>query len=279
VDRDGKPVRNFRVLVGFPRERREGDQSSGFFAGYSGIGVRFTAPDGRFVLTGVGAGSVYRITALADGHGAAVADRVTAVPVNRLATMEPITLQAAPPVPLRVRATTSGGKRVAGARVTLVDGEPGLDQSFSWGYHDASWENMVRGRTGADGWADFPALGFGAATVLVQAPGLARHRVGWRDGQKELTVELAPEAVVTGEVRDEAGAPLKAFYVNVHGGGDQIYTSVDPEAKGRFRLAELPAGTWNLTVRGGDGRTTLHQDQVSLKAGQTKELKITVTKE
>jgi protocatechuate 3,4-dioxygenase beta subunit len=79
VDRNGKPIRSFRIRVGLPRERQPGDQFTGFFAGYSGIGVRFTSDDGRFVLTGVGAGSVYRITVVAPGHGEAVADRVTAV--------------------------------------------------------------------------------------------------------------------------------------------------------------------------------------------------------
>src|SRR5207302_6726580 len=126
VDRDGKPIRSFRVLVGFPRERKPGDASGGFFAGYSGIGVRFTSADGSFVLTGVGAGHVYRVTALADGHGEAVVDRVTTVPVNRLAATEPVTLRAGPPVALRVQVMTTGRKPTAGARVTLVNGQPGL---------------------------------------------------------------------------------------------------------------------------------------------------------
>src|SRR5262249_45020591 len=46
IDRAGKPIRNFRILVAFPRERRKGEQTEGFFAGYSGIGVRFTSDDG-----------------------------------------------------------------------------------------------------------------------------------------------------------------------------------------------------------------------------------------
>jgi beta-lactamase regulating signal transducer with metallopeptidase domain len=274
VDRDGKPIRSFRVLVNSPRERQAGDRTGGIFAGYCGIGVRFTSADGCFVLTGVGARSVYRITALAEGHGEAVVDRVTAVPVNRLATTEPVTLRAGPPVGLRVRAMAADAKPVAGARVTLVNGQPALDQSFSWGYHDASWEDMARGRTAADGWVAFPALSFGGATVLVEAPGYGRQRVGWRNGEKELRVELAPEAVVVGEVRDAAGRPVKEFYVSLMSGGDQISTSVGSDDKGRFRIAELPAGAWTVTVRGADGLSTLHQEQVTLEAGETKELKI-----
>src|SRR5262249_29880001 len=147
LDRAGKPIRNFRVLVHFPREKKPGDKSDGFFAGYVGIGVRFTSADGSFVLTGVGAGSTYRVKALADGDGEAVVDRMVAVPVNRLKNTRPVTLRAGAPVKFRVRAVTAGGKAVPNARVTLVDGQPGLDETFTWGYDDVGWENSAHGRT------------------------------------------------------------------------------------------------------------------------------------
>jgi protocatechuate 3,4-dioxygenase beta subunit len=275
VDRDGKPIRNFRILVNSPLERHADDQSGRYFAGYCGMGVHFTSDDGSFVLTGVGAGNVFRIMAIADGHGEAVVDRVKSVPINRLSTTKPAVLRAGPPLALRVRAVTSDGKPIAQARVTLVNGQVGLDQSFSWGYHDASWEDMVRTRTGADGWARFPALSFGVATVLVQAPGYARHRFDWRNGQKELTAELAPEAVVAGVVRDGAGQPIKECYVTLSSGsGDQISASVGRSDKGRFRVTELPAGSWTLSIRGADGRATLHEDKIVLKGGETRNLKI-----
>src|SRR5262249_6360607 len=163
------------------------------------------------------------------------------VPINRLKDTQPVMLRAAKPSLLKVRAVTNDGKPIAGARITLVNGEPGLDQTFSWGYHDASWEDMIRGRTGNDGWAGFPSLSFSGATVLVQAAGYGRARIGWRGGQNELTAKLLPEGVITGEVRAPSGEPMKAYYVNVNSGGDHISLAVEPEDKGHFRIAELPA--------------------------------------
>ena len=272
VGHDGKPVRNFRVLVHFPRDRKPGEQTAGYFAGYSGVGVRFTAADGAFVLTGVGAGSVYRVQAVADGQGEAVLDRVEAVTVGRLAKTEPAVLKAAAPARLRVTATGLGDKPVAGVRVTLVDGQPELDQHFSWGYHDASWENMVRGTTDAAGMADFPVLGFAGATVLVQAPGMARRRVGWRDGANELAVKLQPEAVLAGVV---AGLPPEAadgFHVQLSGpDGDQVSATVEADAGGKFRVGELPAGKWAVSLRAVGGSRPAQRGAVTLAAGKVTE--------
>jgi hypothetical protein len=278
VSHDGKPIRSFRVLVGFPRDRRADERTEGFFAGYSGIGVRFTSPDGSFALSGVGAGCDYRVTVLAEGHGEAVAERLTALPANRLATANMPTLRAKLPGALRVTAVTSDGQLMAGARVTLVNGDVQLDKSFSWGYHNASWEDMARGRTGPDGVADFKNLRMSGCTVLVEKPGHARHRSGWRDGRKELTIKMTPEAILTGTVRDGAGKRIKECYISLLSEGDQIHTKVGPDDAGRFRVAELPAGNWNVHVRDADGNM-LQEQMVPLKAGETKELVIETKKE
>src|SRR5262249_48037554 len=219
---------------------RKGENTEGFFAGYGGIGVRFTSADGSFVLTGVGADSIYRVRALADGHDEAILDRVKAVALNRLAKATPVTLRCGPPVSLRVRAVTSKGEAVASARVTLVDGNPSLDTSFYWG--GGGWGNTVRGSTGKDGWAAFPSLSFGTATVLVEAAGYARRRLGWRKGEKELSIELPREAVLTGTIHDAAGGLLEKGYVNLKSDGDRIGATIRPVSKGRFRFNELPAG-------------------------------------
>ena len=52
-----------------------------------------------------------------------------------------------------------------------------------------------------------------------------------------------------------------------------------PDDKGRFRIAELPAGAWQVLVRAADGLSTLHQAEVKLRAGETKELQIKTKKQ
>ena len=181
VDRDGKPVRNFRILVNAPHERQVGEKFGSYFAGYCGIGITFTSDDGGFVITGLGEpGGLCRISAVADGYAEGAVDRVTSTTLAHLPPADALTIRLGPPNHLRVRAVRDGGEArpVAGARVTLVNGDPQLDREFSWGYHDASWEDMTRGRTDEQGWADFPGLACNEATVLVQAPGFGRQTAG-----------------------------------------------------------------------------------------------------
>jgi hypothetical protein len=141
-----------------------------------------------------------------------------------------------------------------------------------------SYAYVARGRTDARGQANFPALGFGGATVLVQAQGFGRRRLAWRDGQKELKVELEPEAVYAGDVHDAAGKPVEIFSVNLTANGDQIITSVGPDARGRFRLDGLPAGKWKIVIRAEDWFSILYEGTVTLGTGETRDLSIQGTR-
>ena len=90
-----------------------------------------------------------------------------------------------------------------------------------------------------------------------------------------MQVQLAPEAALAGEVREAGGEPVKAFYVRlVSDGGDQIGTSYGPDAKGRFRLGELPAGKWSIVIGREGDQKALYQETVTLGAGETRELPV-----
>jgi hypothetical protein len=274
VDRDGKPVRTFRVRLNFPQQRGPGDRLPGITVEKVNLGLTFTADDGVFLVSGLSAGGVYRVTVAADGHGEAAEDRVTAAPLNRLPAGNRPTFRLGPPAALWVRAVAAGGTAVAGALVTLVNGDPRLDTTFAWGSDDA-YRDTVRARTDDRGRAEFPALSFGGATVLVRAPGYARQRLGWRDGRRELTVELAPEALIAAEVHGPAGEPLAKGYWRLSAAtGDQVSGAIHPGDRGRFRITELPAGPWALALYGSDARTVIHHEQGTLKAGETKELTV-----
>ncbi|HYV37730.1 MAG TPA: carboxypeptidase-like regulatory domain-containing protein, partial [Gemmataceae bacterium] len=285
VDRDGKPIRNFRVFVEFPRERQKGDKLAGYFAGYSSVGVSFTSEDGSFVLSGVGAGSVYRLTAVAEGHGDGVVDRVKAVAVNHLEDALPATLKAGPLVALRVQTVGPDGKPLANAKIAMIKDWPQLDTNIIWGYDDRM--ASARGQTKADGWADFPTLSFGEATILVRAPGFARQKIAWRRGEAEFKVRLAPEAILTAEVRDAEGKPLEKHSVLIEFSTpktafvpatmDQIIGNADQDNKGLCRLAELPAGKAKVVFFDSNG-TTIHEQAVTFQAGRTLELKIQLQK-
>jgi hypothetical protein len=67
VDWEQRPVRSFRVLLGFPREHHAADKGGGFFAGFSGIGLTYTSDDGTFVVKELVAGSVQRLSVIAPG--------------------------------------------------------------------------------------------------------------------------------------------------------------------------------------------------------------------
>ncbi len=271
VDPEGRPVRNFRVLLNASRHRQPGDSFGGFFAGFCGIGLTYTAEDGSFVVKDLVTESIQRVSILAPGYGEGVVDRVKAEPVNHLPPADALTIPLAPAHALRVRVVEAGTNRpVADARVSLIYDDPSTDTQFAWGYHDVSWGDAVRTRTDPAGLAVFSALAFGEATLLVQAPGYGRRHLGWRDSAAEVTVALKPEAIFTGEILDkDSGKPLDGIHVRlVSTGGEQISSEINRRDEGQFRVTELPEGDYTLTVAINFGGT-LHEEQLTLGAGRT----------
>ena len=102
------------------------------------------------------------------------------------------------------------------------------------------------------------------------------RRLGlWRERQDALSFKLIPEAVMEGEVRDEAGAPVRECYISASSGGDQISEHVGPDAAGRFRIDQLPAGKWAINVRAANSAASLYSGDVNVEAGTTQTLAIT----
>jgi uncharacterized GH25 family protein len=270
VDPLGQPVPEFRVLLEIPEQNRPGDKVGGFFAGYGSPGVSFTSDDGTFLVSGLTAGNTQRVKVVAPGFGLGEKARVEASPLNHLPPAESLTVALGPPHALRVLAFHGEGKPIAGARVTLVARDPGPNpRGFAWGFIDAAWEEMVHGRTNAEGWAEFPALPFSKATVLVRAKGFARRLAAWRRDEPELTVDLEPESVLAGEVRDARGRPFVNVRVYLHSAtmGDSINTTTD--GAGRYIIAELPPGKYAVSAIPAGAVRQLDSEEIALEPGKT----------
>src|SRR5262249_5625655 len=145
-----------------------------------------------------------------------------------------------------------------------------LDRQFGWGYDNRLG---LRRPTDKEGRAAFDKLEFGEATVLVELPGYGRRRFGWRQGEKEFRVRLAPEAIIKGAVK-LVRRPLGELWARLTSADGDSYTAqVDGKNGGAFRFDQLPAGDYTLTVQ--DERKQLHQQVVlKVKAGETREVPV-----
>jgi hypothetical protein len=275
VDSNGKPVRNFRVLFLHPTKIEKGERPGSYFAGYCGIGVNFTGDDGTFIVSALEAGAVHRLAIVAKGHGVGYAEHVIAEPITQLSPAENLTIKLSAPHRLAVKVVDSATNRpIPRARITLVYGDPSLDKQFSWGYHDVSWMDMYRTRTDDKGEKELSSLAFEGATILVRAEGYARRRIAWRDGNESIEVKMEREAFLSGEVRDRDGKlvdEIRVGLTNDH--GDSMNAMIDPLRPGRFKIGELPAGNYHLSLYRSFGARFDEKDIV-LKVGEVKILPI-----
>ncbi len=192
IDHEGKPVRNFRVLLNAPQEQKPDDKFGGFFAGFCGTGLSYTSDEGYFVIRNLGEGSVQRVTVLAPGHGELSVDRVIARPLVNLDPKKSSTYRLPEAHALKIRAADAqSGKPIPNAVVSLVFGEKYLDnQPVVRG--GGNWGDSLRMRTDDAGIVDFSPLTYSEATVVVEAEGYAPRQFGWRDHAPEVHVELKP---------------------------------------------------------------------------------------
>lgn len=275
LDAAGKPVTDFRVSIDFPRDREPSDRLEGFSVVYRGIGISYTNWEGRFCWGDeITPGATYRVTVSAKGHGDSSIDRIVATYVDLLDDAEEHVFRLSEPKDLSVKVVDSRTDQpVTGARVTLINDRPELDHArFSWA------NDVVRGRfytTDENGIADCNALSFGAATVVVQAEGYAYERFGWRQSETDLTARLAPEAVITGTVRTDSGAPLNGLSVSLQGDDETSHwRPLEDDAKGQFRIGGLGNQRYTLDVY--EQRETIYHSIIQTKPGETVDLTLTI---
>lgn len=250
VDGAGRPVRNFRVLVRDPRDPPPGGGRGTTFGGFGGVGLTCTGGDGTFLVRNLTAGAAYRVAIVAPGLGVEVDDRVVALPRDRWTAGSAVRFELGPPnvLDIRIREPASG-RPVPAARVAVVYGETFKD-SLNWTANEGSRDDAVFARADAAGRASFTALAFDEGTVLVLAPGYARQNFGWRDHSANLDAWLQPEAAIEGTVVDTTtGLPPEGAVVRVSSNWlGRVEVPLEPGPTGRFRIGELAAGHYTLSV-------------------------------
>jgi RNA polymerase sigma factor (sigma-70 family) len=213
----------------------------------NGMCLAQSGNDGRFAARGLG--QVW-IGARAAGHAPA----------------EPRMLFAQPGATVDVRFVLgAGGSVVAGTVVALGTSTPlagVLVRIGGSGSEDDSERPGGLVRSDEEGRFRIEGLASGNATVLARVDGMALFRGSVavpEQGEAALTLALEPEAVLTGHVRDAAGAPLAGVRVNVGETGGPFEAATTSAADGSFRVGALEAGrtlpAWIDERRRGCART------------------------
>lgn len=266
VDFLGNPIKNFRIKVGFPKERKPGDESGGYYVGFGNPGVTFTRDDGVFTMSGLTAGNVLHLTAITETQGAGETDRVVADSLNHLRPAEALTITLEPPHILRVRVVREGAQPVPGALVTAIPTKSAA--RFRWVPGVMTWDDSVTATTDDLGWAEFTTLAFEAGMIVVRAPGFAHFRLPWDANKQELLAILEPGSKLTGTVTDSTGRPFREGRVALSwGGGESMDIPIDPKT-GHFSADALPAGKIRLAVFPPAGKI-LFSESLDLKPGET----------
>jgi hypothetical protein len=199
-----------------------------------GAGETRTDPDGRFVLSGLTAGS-YRLLVEAAGFPSVETGDVTA-PAAELVVHLTGTVHA---VAGRVR---RGEAAVSRAEVELAAETGGP---------------VHRTMTNADGAFAFGGLGVGRYLLGARHDGDAAAPtaavVGEAAGEEPVALSLAPGARCAGRVVDDTGTPLPGLRVRIERsalalGEDPLPALVDSDRDGRFLAGPLPPGSYRIVT-------------------------------
>jgi hypothetical protein len=184
------------------------------------------------------------------------------------------------PSPLHLVRAAAGG--VAELRIELLEpghalagsvvdegGDPIADAEVEAGGGGAPWIDRnglsapppppQRTRSGPDGRFAFDAVPAGAVRVCARAPGRCATTTSValdRRGLDDARIELAPEAIVVGTLRDHRGTPVHAASIRSGPYNGFTVSATTSEFDGSFRLRGLPAGAVELLAEHLDiGRT------------------------
>ena len=271
VDENGKPVRNFNIRVGIPRQRERGENFGNYYAGFGWSGVSFTRDDGTFVLSGLNVDHWMRLIVRAPGVGFAISDRNITSPLDQLPAFDENVLRLEKFKPLSVHVVDAKSKLpLPNATVMFLEDQPEFPHGFSWGYDVLK---AIRSRTGDSGEAIFPEPACKDGTLAVLVPGYARKYVAWAGEAQEVTFELDAASVLSGVVRFRDKV-VKVGGVGLSNGSDSYYFDLS-NSGGTFTFDQISAGDYELSVSDLNGEN-VHTQQINVKKGEQKKITIEI---
>lgn len=225
---EGRPAAGRVALAEIDGQRLRG-VLAGRFAAEAGS-------DGRFVIEGVPTGE-HAVAVDARGFGRRrVALTVRAS--DRQVDVGDVRLEAGLAISGRVR--SKAGAPVADARVSAVGARGG--------------DEPVEVLTEADGTFTLAGLEDGPYRVVAEAAGHTFAETTAEAGRKQLVLVLKPVGTIVGRAVDDRGQPLDGVRASADTGGDFEAGRQFAESEasvgegGGFRLSDLPAGTYAVTI-------------------------------
>ena len=274
VDMNGLPVQDFRVTLDRSRNLAQGDLAvSSFGADMKWYGASFTSDDGRFVLGDrIEADVVYRVVVKANGYSNVAIDNVLTCKLKDIDIAREYVFQLGEPKDLAIEVFSASDKDkndnslpIENARVTLIDGMIELDYlQFTWNSDEVSRPFRL---TDKNGQAEFDQIPDTEGTIVVQAPGYARQRFGWREGESQFKIELAPESRIIGNFINSSSIPtdeLGLSLLNLDNGSGYWFS--EGTEIGTIQIDQLTAGKYQFTVY--TGRDYLYSSELEVAIGE-----------
>lgn len=265
VGADGKPVTRFKVFMGFPQAKQQGDKSSGFSAAYSSAGVSFISPDGTFTISGLDVANVFRVTIDAPGYARTALDRVQTRPVSQINYKEAVFKMEPAGGFSGTVSDEATGRGIAGVAVSLLDSGGQESEYFSWS-NDPRDSHPVTTQTDAQGRFEFKSVPVARGAVALTRAGYGRTLVKGVVCAKPFAARMGKAATIEGRFLDAGGKPRASVTAELK----QEHTDfgrVPSDAEGRFAFTDLPPGKYQLIELNGNTYARIYN--VTLKAGET----------